>query len=140
MILFALLLSLPTPSFAKIVPPVVTEASLELDSAGLDDIAFKLELHVENPNKTDLKVEKLSADVKIDGLENKFRISSNKPVTLKAKSSTKYAMPLNLPWKAALFVSGKMVENEKIGYRIEGTARVGGKDIPFEHKGKLPEK
>lgn len=122
---------------AEILPPKVTDAALEVGQASLDDVSLILKLEVENPNSVDVKIESIKADVTITGVEP-MSLKSDESVVLKAKSKTKTKIPLNLPWKNALVISGKVLEKKSIPYKIKGTARIAGKETPFEHAGQLP--
>lgn len=139
-VLFCGAFSFLSPAFGaqtKLLPPVVTDASVDVGSASTEDLSLTLKLEVENPNAVSVQIEQVKAEVTVQGIDP-ISLKSNETVVLKPKSKTKYKIPLDLPWKSALAVSAKVFEKKPIPYHVKGTAKVGGKETPFDHNGTLP--
>lgn len=117
--------------------PTVTDASVTLRSATMDDVALTLALEVENTNAKDVRVDGLKADVTVEGVAP-LHAESTRAVTLKARSKTKYTLPLAMPWKSALAISQKIIGKKPVPYRVKGSAKIAGRETPFDHSGQLP--
>ena len=124
---------------ARLTPPRITDTRLTVENASLDDVSLRLQLDVENPNDVDVKVNEVKGDVTTEGIPV-IPFQTKEAVILKRSSKTKYGVPVNLPWKSALFISEKVLNGKEIPYRIKGRAKVDGITVPFDEKGTLPAK
>lgn len=135
----ALALALFLAACASVIPqpPKVALAGLDIESIGLFEQRFILQLRVTNPNNVDIPVEGINFDVDVNGRHFANGIS-NLAVTIPRQGET--VLEVRATSNLAAFLR-QWQESEKSGepgldYRVKGNLRVSGYGaLPFDHRG-----
>jgi LEA14-like dessication related protein len=120
-------------------PPAVTLAGVDLESIGLFEQRYVVQLRVTNPNDTDIPVEGLSFDVELNGLHFATGVS-NAAVTVPRLGEALLEVKATSNLASFLRQLHDLREDGRGGldYRIKGSLRVAGYGaLPFERQGEL---
>lgn len=134
----ALLLAACVTAITK--PPAVSLAGVDLDSIGLFEQRYVLQLRVLNPNDTDIPVQGLAFDVELNGMHFASGVS-NSAVTVPRLGEA--LLEVKVTSNLASFMR-QLRDLQKSGrngldYRIKGNLQVSGYGaLPFNQKGELP--
>jgi LEA14-like dessication related protein len=138
--LLALALTLFAAACATVItqPPQVTLVGVGLESLGLFEQRYVLQLRVRNPNDVDIPVEGLSFDIELNGAHFASGVS-NAAVRIPRLGEALLEVPATSNLAAFLqqwreLGSGR----DGLAYRIRGSLRVSGYGaVPFDHKGEV---
>lgn len=121
-------------------PPSIDLANLQMGSAGLLSQELKLRIKIGNPNDFAIPLSGLSFKLEVNGLPFAEGLS-NESVTVPRLSYADTRVTGNTNTLTLLRQLMTLGNNDKIDYRLHGTAyvgRLGQNDaIPFERKGTL---
>lgn len=137
-LLAALLLTACAAFVSK--PPEVTLAGLDLESIGLFEQRYVLQLRVRNPNDADIPVDGLSFEVEVNGTHFASGIS-NQAVTIPRLGEAVLEVPAtsNLASFLRQWRDPEQGGPAGLDYRIHGSLRVAGHGaLPFDHEGEVP--
>ena len=116
--------------------PTVTLQAVNIKEPRLDGATLAFELLVTNPNAVALEVDELAYDLQVSGK----RLTSGKlenGASIPARQSSSVTIPVSVKY-SELFASVLTALNNPVTpYRLEGTAKVGPFQIPFEKSGEL---
>lgn len=119
-------------------PPTVSLASLGIESFGLFEQRFLLQLRIKNPNDVDIPIEGLSYDLEVGGHPFASGVSSQ-AVTVPRLGEALLEVPATSDLGAFLKRFGeKPPTGEGLDYRLRGQVHVGGHGaVPFDHRGEV---
>ena len=136
--LMALILACSLQSCAtlKLDPPKVELVNIDLNNPTFLDATLIFNLLVKNPNKTEIKIDRLDYAVRL----NKKPFSTGtltETITLPPLVSTKVAVPVPMEFKALSTSMMILMKDGSLPYELEGKAKIGLLSIPFNEKGDL---
>lgn len=139
--IFALVLALLLAACAPVIskPPAVTLAGVDLESIGLFEQRYVLQLRVTNPNDSDIPVEGVSFDIELNGMHFATGVS-NAAVTVPrlGEALLEVKATSNLASFMRQLRDQRKDGRDGLDYRIKGNLRVPGHGaLPFERKGEL---
>jgi LEA14-like dessication related protein len=120
-------------------PPVVTLAGVDLESIGLFEQRYVLQLRVMNPNDADIPIEGLTFDVELNGMRFASGVS-NSAVTVPrlGEALLEVRATSNLASVMRQLHDLQKGGRGSLDYRIKGSLRVSGYGaLPFEKGGEL---
>lgn len=140
--LLALALILLAAACATVIrtPPSVSLAGVDLESIGLFEQRYVLQLRLRNPNDADIPIEGLSFDVEVNGMHFASGLS-NAVVRVPRLGEALVEVPATSNLGAFLRQWRELRQGgrDSLDYRIKGSVRVTGYGaIPFDHKGEVP--
>jgi LEA14-like dessication related protein len=142
LILIPMLLSLSFLSgCASLLSPFVEKPKVELDHVSVRDVTLTgstllFVVRVENPNKTDIKIEEIAYKVFINGKEIS-KAKTEKPVSVPALGKSEVEIPLPIEYSKIWSNLSDLVMAKTAAYRIEGDAKLSAFRIPFSKDGQI---
>lgn len=137
----ALALALFVAACATVIskPPAVTLAGVDLESIGLFEQRYVLQLRVRNPNDADIPVEGLVFDVELNGMHFASGVS-NSAVTVPRLGEALLEVKATSNLAAFMRQLRELQKGGRAGldYRIKGNLRVSGYGaLPFDQAGEV---
>lgn len=139
--IFALALALLLAACAPVIskPPAVTLAGVDLESIGLFEQRYILQLRVTNPNDSDIPVEGVSFDIELNGMHFASGVS-NSAVTIPRLGEALLEVKATSNLASFMRQLRDLNKDGKSGldYRIKGDLRVSGYGaVPFDRAGEV---
>jgi len=132
---FILIVALLAVGCSRPKPPTITPEKATITAIGPTGIDMLVQLGVDNPNRADLAVRSVTAQVRLDGKYDLGTITIPQPVTLAARKRTELLVPLSIKWQdiSALLSLAGVTRN--VPYDVQGSVTIGGDllqlDVPF---------
>lgn len=126
---------------ASLVETLVTEPKVSFHSVSIrdtkpDGATAVIALNVENPNGISLTVDRLRYTLELGGRP----IASaevEKVATIAAKATTKVEVPVPFRYDQVFASVLDLMTKGTAAYKVNGEARIGIFNLPFDHKGDL---
>ena len=114
---------------------------LKVESVDIQSISFtkaKLLVHctVDNPNTDDIELDRVDYKIFINNMEVGQGVKTDE-LLIKAKSSSKMSIPVNLSLDKIYSSLDTILQNRKLDYKLVGTAKIGIFSINFEKEDEL---
>lgn len=121
-------------------PPTVSLAGLGLESVGLFEQRYVLQLRVRNPNDSDIPVDGLDFEVEVNGMPFASGVSSTRTtLPRQGEALLDVTATSNLASFLRQWRGGESGGRAGLDYRIKGSLRVPGYGaVPFDHRGEVP--
>lgn len=126
---------------AKPQPPRITPRSADVTGANSQGLGLRVHCVVRNTNGFDLTVQRVSVRLT---LASRDLGATELPSALRLPSNVDVPMDIEVraPWGDLPGIIAVTLFNENVPYRLDGTARVGGRnlnlDVPFTLESTLP--
>ena len=118
-------------------PPKVELESINVTDPTLTAATFVFGLRVDNPNSFSLRVQEIDYDLDIN--DKDFTTGSFEPrARVPAKDRSVVEIPMRISYLTLLQSLTQIAESQKLGYKLKGTVKVSGVEVPFDLGGDLP--
>ena len=123
-------------SFKPLQEPKVELSSVAVKNADLNGATLVFNVAVENPNSTEIKVDKVTYKVFLNNKEIS-NASTEKAFAIPAKSTGTVELPLPLEYRKVFADLKELLFAESAAYKIEGHAKMNLFSIPFSKEGNV---
>jgi hypothetical protein len=127
---------------ATLQTPTVTPRAATVTSVSAGGLAMRIEMAIQNPNDTELRVRSIRAHVTAQG-QDLGTVDTASELRLPGGQETPLAADVAVPWRSVPSLGLGAVLGGSIPYHVEGTVTVAGPagitlEVPFEMDGQLP--
>ena len=116
--------------------PKITLQEIKVKKMSVSQVFLEVVLTVKNPNRADITVDHLKYILEV----NKKNITSgaiDEDVTIPGHGQKEIALPLTVKYTDVLSSATKLLQNQTVPYRVQGSVNVGPFNIPFDKAGEL---